>query len=350
VTSPGSIRRSTLQAIVPANDGPDVMTVRLDQGDEPQLRVDESQPYAPQQRPASTEAPWRVVPGPTGKGRCLGRDESEAALLLIAPPGTPLQLPEDSRLNLWRSALWQDGRISGDVHELAEEELDHLAGSKRMWIDEQNLAVERREFAVRRRDDADDLDSTTTGPHPTVALLPALQTTQRASMYSALVASQSPDNPIARVERLASRKLSIAEMSRGLEDVANVVGADQKRELVVALLHARARSHSWRCTKPLRIFERREPLERTMEREIDSVKTGADLLARLRALELQVSELDRLLVVVLYRRARSPRWLITWPLRRLLGARRLEALRRRLRGVRVPPPERTPTLPPVHPA
>jgi hypothetical protein len=272
-------------------------------------------------------------------------------LQLIAPPGIPVQRPERGMLGRWRSALWQDGEISSEVIELDNAELFELAGSNRLWIEEKNLSAQRRELAIRKVDlDKPQISYPGVDLHAELTLLdrrPALAVTQSASTYAALVVAQPPDTPIARVERLAGRKMSISEMGKRLADVANVVGVDQTRELVVALLHARARSHSWRYTKPLRVFERSDPLERTVEREIDSAKTGVEVLQRLRTVELQVRELDILLVTILHKRARSPRWLITSPLRRVLGAPKLVALRRLLRNARAGAPDQIPALPPA---
>ncbi len=319
------------------NHGADAMTVTpIDSGEAEQLDEDD-RPYA--YRPPSVVGPqWRVVPGPAGQGRCLAIDESELELRLLAPPGIPLQLPEYGSLRRWRSASWEGGSISTEVSELTHEAVRTLVPSHHAWIVEQESEERLRALAAQNLDfealeDAS-MEVVVADRRPVSVfvgrrLVTAI--TQSASTYSALVLTQPSDAAVARVERVVNTSSSLAEISNGLREIADAIGVDQTRELVVALLHARARSHSWRCTWPLSVLEGRGPLERVVGREIDAARTGGELTQRLAAVELQASELDRLLVILLYARSRSVRWRITSPLRRLFGSRRLRGVRTLLR-------------------
>jgi hypothetical protein len=289
-------------------------------------------PYA-DRGPNSSERSngWRVVPGPSGQGECLAQDNGPE-LLLLAPPGTRLSPTTPERLGRWRTATWVGGELLGEPSEIEDDEAERRAPTKALWIAQRREEQERRDLAVMAG-----LHASTAVRDPVFSWRIMLQVTQSASTYSTLASKLSWRNPIARVEEAANNASSEAELEEQLGLVAREIGEAQEREIVLGLLHVRARSHSWRYTRALRIFERHTPLERVLARLVDRTRDGQELDTRVKAIELQDRELKPILVRLLYRRMHSVRWVATKPLRRLLALRRLRTTRRALRR----------TLPPV---
>jgi hypothetical protein len=104
-----------------------------------------------------------------------------------------------------------------------------------------------------------------------------------------------------------------------LAELERETGHEDLREAVIALLHARSRSHSWRYTWIMGVLPATDPLTRRIGREIDRAPTGEDLERVLSRLASECHGVEEQLVVVLHERSRSLRWRLTRPVRRLLA-------------------------------
>jgi hypothetical protein len=289
---------------------------------------------------------WRVQPGPVGRGTCLARDELDDAVVFIGPPGVPLELPEQlGTLMRWRTATWRYGERAGPLTVISVEDAIEMAPARRGWI-ELHLREDHREVLVSSDGAAAEPETrTAAGPEvnaesgvlPVSAawamLLPdrrrVAEVTQSASTFAWLVHALPADSGISTVERALAGSVSSSHFAAELEVLAFSIGATATRELTTSLLHARTRSHSWRFTWFLRVFERRGRVERLVAREALKAADGLDLLMRVAALDEET--VDEALVNLLYMQSRGIRWTVTYPARRLLGVRHLQGIRGFLR-------------------
>jgi hypothetical protein len=286
---------------------------------------------------------WSVAPGPAGRGACLAAeepakdaaDEPTWAAFYIAPPGVPLQLPETlGMLRQWRVVRVEEGELDGPVWTLPLGEALALAASQRSWIEDQVKLAWRHEevgehlSAARRTSNR--RSGSDSGGIPTLANIDQrwiMTLTESASTFSSLLESLPKDLVATSIEDLARATKARSELRSAYQAVAKAIGREQAREVVVALLHARARTHSWRWTKWLGPIERTSQAERRVGREIDVAATGGDLLRRLAGLGLRTRELDDIVIDVLYTRSCGLRWRMTHPFRVLLGSHKLRSLR-----------------------
>jgi hypothetical protein len=158
--------------------------------------------------------------------------------------------------------------------------------------------------------------------------------TQSASSFASHVAEQPPDATIRQVERLAETAAGFGEMARGLAQTRAQAGERPVREALVALLHARARSHSWRMTRWLGPVEVTMPLADDLGRQIDQSRTGDQVAAAVARVQAEWPELDYTLAAILYARSHSRRWQATRMFRRAFAMRWLRPVRTVLRTVR----------------
>jgi hypothetical protein len=288
--------------------------------------------------PVTAGPKWRVVEGPTGRGECLATVVSELELRFLAPPGVPLQLPEmTGALKRWRTALWTCGAVVDGVEVLEPEEAIEMAPTQSAWIEAHE---HDRESELLARDGPMDVFEARLASEGDEAASPAsflpdrrrlLSVTKSASTFAALVTGLSPGSAFARIEEVANAASSRNEFDAALGMVGDSLGEDVAHELALALLHARARSHSWRYTWFLGWTERREPLHRMVGREVDRARADRDLAQRLATVELPRRELNQVVVDMLYERSHCLRWWVTAPLREALGTRRLTGPRTVLR-------------------
>jgi hypothetical protein len=272
---------------------------------------------------------WRVVEGPTGRGECLIEGLTDLEFRFLAPPGVPLQLPELSgSLKRWRTALWTCGAVAGHVKALELAEAYALAPDQSAWIDA---------YSEDREDDPALAGLEAQGPAfdgreaSSVSFLPdrrrLLSVTKSASTFAMLVSGLPPDSAFARIEGVANATASRDQFDAVLGMVSESLGEDMAHELVLALLHARARSHSWRYTRFLSWTQRRAPRHRVVGREVDRARTDRELTEGLATVELPRRELDQVLVDTLYERSRCLRWRVTGPLRWAFGTSSLRGPR-----------------------
>jgi hypothetical protein len=299
--------------------------------------------------PLTAGLEWRVVEGPTGRGRCLMTTGSDMAVRFLAPPGVPLQLPElAGGLDRWRTAFWDCGFIVGGVEVLKLEKVRERVPSELEWIEEQVREAQRRDLLVQNLPadvagdeavvDEDDEQEVLVSALPDRRRIVAV--TKSASTFAALVSSLSRDTAFAQVEDVTNMASCREEFDTELDAIGERIGPARVRELAVALLHARARSHSWRYTWFLAWTERRAPLQRVIGREVDRARTSDELHQRLLTVELASQELHQALTGMLYVRSHGFRWRITAPLRRLLGTYYLSSVRTLLRSEVHPRAER----------
>jgi hypothetical protein len=292
----------------------------------------------PLKRGAITDrAQWVVLDGPVSRGLCLAREHGPQAAEFIAPPGTPLQLPElMGALIHWRHGLVQEGRLMGEPTVYGVDEAIELAPANREWIERQVHEQKLRDEAIATRGGA---------PKPEPARDPRTESqrtliidgrplsalTQSASRFSEIVEGLPSDSPVGQLERLLDSAISPAHLASEIDTLAFSIGRPASRELVVSLLHARARSHSWRYTRPFGVFERPSAKQQALAAEIAEASTAQELLGRIYAQGEIEQELDEALTDLLYARSKSIRWRATLPLRLLLSIRHLRGVRRTLR-------------------
>jgi hypothetical protein len=305
-------------------------------------------------RAATSKLPlWQIMRGPVGTGSCLARDEPDGGVLFIAPPGVALQRPERAApLMGWRRARWQYGASQGGVVPCTLEEVEELAPANHAWIQERMREDERLDLMLAQAQSDQNEEQLAVSEPPVVvsvaaimgtgargtsapALLPdrrpATIVTRSASTFSALTYRLPPSEALAKVEGLLRDAVSASHLATELDTLSLAIGPTAVRELVVALLHARTRSHSWRYTRWLGPVEHRGEHERQLVRLASSSHSALELLELLRADETGEHESHEILVDLLYAQHRSLRWRITYPLRRLLGSPRLQSWRRVLR-------------------
>lgn len=274
-----------------------------------------------------------------GRGACLEAEEPGCAAHYMAPPGVPLQLPETiGMLRQWRIVHIEDGEMDGPVSTLSFDEALRQAPSQRTWIEDQAMlarsheeASERRSAARRQSAEGSTADSSLGTPFVNLDRRRITTLTQSASTFSSLLESLPEEDSAVRVEGLVKATSSRSKLRAEFQATTRTIGRQQAREVIVALLHARARTHSWRWTKLLRRFEPGTQLERLVGREIDAARTGDEVLERLAGVNLRTHELDDVLISLLYVRSHGPRWRMTHPLRLWLGSHRFSGLRGVLR-------------------
>ncbi len=325
-------------------------------------------------RATTSQSPlWQIVRGPVGTGSCLAREDPDGGVLFIAPPGVALQRPEQATALMgWRSARWQHGALQDLVVPCALSKVEELAPANRSWIQERLREDERLDLMLARAR-GDSAEDEAAGEAPDVVsvatiaraaasgasesvLLPdqrrVAAVTRSASIYSALTHRLPSSSPIAQVEAFVADAVSASHLAIELDTLSLAIGAPAVRELVVSLLHARTRSHSWRYTRFLSRLERRSAHERRLARVVGASDSARDLLDSLEARGI-TPEMDEVLVNLLYAQHHGVRWRSTYPLRRTLGSPRLKSCRGVLRHLATTRPRRPrrPSmkgLPPAH--
>jgi hypothetical protein len=256
----------------------------------------------------------------------------------------------------WRVVTWAHGRPLGRPRAIDIEGALRIAPSRRRWIYGCAREQARREQAIRQMPLADEQNWPTghaSAIEHAVRLAPqswplvlaesedrvlvadtliALAKTRSASTFSAYVASSGDHAPVKLVVHAVNSSSQFSEMLDTFQSIEARIGHDRLLQAVIALAHARARSHSWRYT---RLFPRivRTRIERRLGRAIDRAESGRSLqftLNRMHAVH-EHGALDHALYRVLYRRSRSLRWRLTAPLRNALASRRFQRMRRTLR-------------------
>jgi hypothetical protein len=300
---------------------------------------DQSQPVGTG-RPRLSRPLWRVESGPVGRGPCLVADEAHGLRLLL-PPGTPLELPErDGGLMQWRSAAWADGEVVEAATQLAMSEAVETAPANRRWIEAQMPPdTPQRGPASSIARAVATVQASGAPPETAPAAVlpdsrPVVSVTHSASAFSGLVFALPPDATARRVMQVANAAPSLAELHYELEILGNQAGVEATREVLIALVHARARSHSWRWTRPLRRLERRSSLHALLGEDVDEAYDGLVLANRLLETGLPLHVVDEALVATLFERTHGLRWQLTRPLRFILGDPRLARARRALRELR----------------
>jgi hypothetical protein len=310
---------------------------------------------------------WRIVRGPVGTGSCLASEDPAGGVLFLAPPGVALQRPEEAAALMgWRRARWQHGALQDRVVSCTLKELEELAPANRAWIQERMREDERLDLMLARARGVSAGDQTiadapgvvsvaaiagpAASPPSESVLLPDRRrvavVTHSASTYSALTHRLPSSSAVAQVETFVVDAVSASHLATELDTLSLTIGVPAVRELVVSLLHARTRSHSWRYTRFLSRLESRSAHERRLARLVADSKSARDLLESLGAQE----ELDEILVNLLYAQHHGMRWRVTYPLRRTLGSPRLEGCRGVLRNLAVRRSSRMKALPPAHPS
>jgi hypothetical protein len=301
---------------------------------------------------ARSRQTWSTEIGPYGRGHCLVSRGRDGHTRIIAPPGVPLAPPEAvEQLLRWRVVTWGGGRALGRPRALSRERVSDLAPSKRGWIHRTEAERERWEqticrippAATPRQAGAEPLLVAAVAPAPARRFAPApakrpapglrtpLAKSRSASTFAAYVASLTDEAPVKLVARAADSARHYEDFRGALGKIERRVGHDELTRAVIALTHARARSHSWRYTQIVpEVCAKRS--ERKIASEIDRARSGQELERALGQLQsVAGAEGGAELYRILYRRSRSLRWRLTRPLRMLLANSRLRGVRRWLR-------------------
>lgn len=286
---------------------------------------------------------WLVRPGPHGHGTCLVDYTNDGFVELLAPPGVPLEQPEPlSRLLSWRLARWADGELVGEPVAIGFANALELAPSLREWIVDY---AEQREWrhAHAGRPDAESVEQVLSSrtaardPRDELAVELALDRTGDGSTFSRYVARCDDRAPVKQVARLANTAGDLSQFRAGLAETAAASGPQAVRTGLIAVLHARARSHSWRCTKllgPVHVEAElaEAQLAELISGEIDAAESGRELYARLDLLRAEWPHVDETLAAILFTRTQARRWQWTKKPRRFLakpGWRPIRAFLRR---------------------
>lgn len=297
---------------------------------------------------------WRNELGPYGRGECLVKVGRDGRVRILAPPGVPLAPPEPmDTLLRWRLVTWLNGRPSGRPQAIDIDRAMSVAPSRRRWIRRYAREQARRDDAIREAPTAqwlgdssaagDPFESPTThqlvtlpaGQRENIGLRTPLAKTRSASTFSAYVASSREEAPVKRVVLAVNSSRQFPELLRTFRKIEDDIGHKYLMQAVIALAHARARSHSWRYMRFFLPWFARTRTERVIARQIDRVATGHEL-DRVFS-ELQVSGEQRptafheALYSVVFRRSRSLRWRSTAPLRTMLASDRFHGVRTILR-------------------
>jgi hypothetical protein len=284
-----------------------------------------------------------VQPGPFGHGPCLVRRSTDPAGVLcvtvLAPPGVPIDPPElADRLLRWRVARWEDGAAAGGAKVLSLDDALAVAPSAREWITEQLRERHRRAVAsehVQIVSASPPSGRTTADVSPTAAGTgwprPPVELTRSASTFAYWVGSQSSGDCVKQIAQAVNQTRSLEALRAELAVIESHFPSSLVADGVTAVLHARARSHSWRYTAWIPSASPLSPLARRVATEVDDARDARDLQQRLEKLRSDGAEVDVLLVELLHRRARSMRWCLTHRARLLLASHRLRGLRRVLR-------------------
>jgi hypothetical protein len=320
------------------------------------------------ERSASTDE-WLIQPGPCSPRGCLVSVRSATSCEIIAPPGVALELPEPARgLARWRFVRLENGRPVTHSTQLPLRDVLRMVPDRRAWIidvaltREQTerrfgyqplepvaavLESERADLDLARVPSTDLMRAEPINPRPASGL-GALERTKSASAFSQFIRESSPGSTLAQVEHFindAERQrrdlvASFHTFRAKLTTIREDVGDAEVRDALVALLHARSRSHSWRYTRglPSKPFvlsvDPHDPhlaLLWHMRRTIDSAETGPEANKALAAIRSEWPQLDDVLEQLLFDRAQSLRWRVTRWLRMVLGLRQFMPLRTALR-------------------
>jgi hypothetical protein len=312
------------------------------------------------------ERAFQVERGPHGRGSCLVDVVSPGVALVIAPPGVPLAPPERVvDLLEWRAARFVDGRIVDAPHVISEAEVYAFAPNQQAWIAE---TIEREREQAQAGEivlaPAQELLDCAQAKAPVQAYASApalagvgrgsglpvaprsrrheppppppspLEFTESASQFAAFVGRCQAEAPVRRLERQANRTRAasdFADVCQALRKLERSVGPRPLREAMLALLYARARSHSWRYTRWLVRRPVPDTLRGQLELELDRARSVSELQDAVSALGVDHDELVEALARVLYARSLSRRWRYLAPVRRFLAWARLRAARDVLR-------------------
>ena len=274
-------------------------------------------------------ASWRVEPGPLGRGQCLVADLDQSLVLLL-PPGVPVELPEDtSSLVQWRLADWVDGKLAEPPATVSLETVVRLANDKAGWALHQarlreellkraGLPVTETVEPLRQRllDPTSDLGFDVRFEwrvRPTAL-------TEHPRTFATEIAHLDDRDLVRKLRTLVDSAAAVEDCTAAARDLGYKVGENRMRVALLALLHVRARSRSWRATKWM-ASEEFEPqmLVAALAIAIDSAGSGLWLERRVSVLAEGRSDIEEVLVRILYLRSHSRRWLWTGPVRRALA-------------------------------
>jgi hypothetical protein len=304
---------------------------------EPEMSDATEQITRPSRRHRITERQnWRVVDGPVGRGSCLSSELDPDEAVFVAPPGVPLQVPEPSDgFAYWRTGVVREGRLVGNPTIHTIDEAVRQAPAHRAWFDAQVREREQRDSVFDASKRAAQRQGAVVGHAVPVIVVdgrPLPAVTHSASRFAEIVSELPGDSLISRLEALLANAISASHLAEDFRLLEFSIGSPGARELLVSLVHARARSHSWRYTRTLALFERRGAGQRELAALIDGAPDAQVVLRRLEVLDGLDDELDEALIDLLYTRSRSLRWRATTPLRSVLASPRFARTRRRLRG------------------
>jgi hypothetical protein len=292
---------------------------------------------------------WLLEPAPYGQGWCLVSAQSADFVEILAPPGVMLEQPEQiSRLLSWRLARWSRGRLLKPPALLSLTDALDLAPSRQTWIiaavrelelsdralqDTETGVVSLRELFQHRAPDPrlGEFDPAAIGE--TSHTSPSeLEHTGSATSFAKHVRQSGPNSTIWIVRDAVDNASDITELKRTLDARRRRVGHPEVQDALIALLHGRARSHSWRYTRWFgRPYD--DPALRRLTQVVDSDLPIEQLKAMVDAMRKEGLRLDGLLEVICFERANSRRWTRTKPARLLGFSRPARPVRDRLRDL-----------------
>jgi hypothetical protein len=296
-----------------------------------------------QQDGAPTASPeddrWRITQGPFGHGACLVTTAGGDGLRLLVPPGVPLQSPEPTvTLLRWREAKWCQARLAGTPRVIELLDAVQLAGDhcgwaletsrkREAWLDAAGIPVRERveEVMAQLLDPESGLDFDIRfvwERSPT-------DETESASHFSQLLGAGDERDLVRQIRDLADGAETFEEFRTCVRDAREKAGDERVRDSVVALLHARARSRSWRATNwagP--VVPESVPLASIIAQRVDCARTGRDAMRQALRFDSGHPEFEYVLLQLLYTRAHSRRWCWTAPVRRVFARPELRPVRR----------------------
>lgn len=276
---------------------------------------------------------WKVQPGPSGRGDCLTKRKPNGETLIIAPPGVPLAPPEAvADLLCWRTARWSNGKLAAAPKRLTFNDVLGRAPEQRSWLD-------ARFAEVRRRDGMVELEQQPWGRTGLVAPGGNAEETRRpvalarsASTFARVLGQSEPAAPAKRIAQLVNACAGRDEFRAQVAGLEAQIGAGAVREALIAVLCARARSHSWRYTQAFdpRGWWTDRDINRQLHEEA-ALAVIAPRVAREPGVRGGVTASTAELIDVLQARSQTRRWRWTAPIRREFASPRWREFRRVLR-------------------
>ncbi len=285
---------------------------------------------------------WLIKPGPYGEASCLAEIRADGVVDCLVPPGVPLRpLERGSDLIHWRFAQWKNDALLTPPVTVPLQQVLGLARSQREWVLEiaraweaRSLAVgyaalERVAVALQLAEGDDESDACVARAVVSSAWI--LPKTHSASAFAASVANCEKDAAIRSVRAAVDGSPTVEVLCGDLATTREALGKRAVNDALVALLHGRSRSHSWRYTRWIHSPEPTEELHQLIAGAAERAYDAERLAEMIDLIRWEWPRTDNALAEIVFYRAHSARWTMTEDLRLTLANPYLRPVRAALR-------------------